>query len=1808
MPQRETYTLAVIFAFLGFFFYLSSVHSQSVFSSEDELKKQANNLFDNEEFVKAYPLFSQLLSLYPKDPQYNYKFGTCLLYASGNKEKAIPYLEYAAKRQKQNVDPEVYYYLARAYHLNYRFNEAIRYYNLFKILVPSRKVEKLDVPRQIEMCENGKSLLQNISDLSVLQKKEVPEADFFRSYDLSEFNAKIVIKPDELRTSIDKKKKEESVIYLAPNRNQIYFSSYGEDGKTGRDIYYVTRNPNGDLSKPIKLSDVINTRYDEDYPFLHPNGKILYFCSKGHNSMGGYDIFKSEWNNSTNSWGKPINMDFAINSPDDDILFISDADNKYAFFSSRRESATGNIVVFKIRIQRKPLSQALITGKLTKEFGDKTPNAKITVTKKSSDEVVGVVNTDPANGTYSINLPNGGDYLFTIEGDDFNKVSELVSIPSQQDIKPLKQYITISGENGQSSQMQISNKFESASDSTSEAVALQYIKSKASLDVTSADEETPSASDADTSSDSTSKETKTPASKKKHITPVTNVDIIQMSYQDAKETQKETNDLIRNADAAKLLSNKKNELSVQKNKDAEDMLKAADALTDQQAKMEKIDNATKLRKEGQTLSQESALSLTISNQLTEQARAKQIQADSELKYAKDIESAIKANASEKKMNELLARKEELERQGDSLKTSDAISSTIEKRAQTKQLETKKAQMKYVDLQQDVEDLRSESKRLRDQAQNTKDEGVKLNLLQQAEDLDREYQTKQAEANKLNTKALQLQTQSDSLNETATITSSVMKEIQNLPEVTTAQSTTSAKTGNAKGSSSASGKSTSHSSANSGITTPISQQTISTTSANTSAESSVSQSTTDAGTVSNTPSSQTNSDSNFSKKLQEANTKSTKIEREQTKAVVYQSWADSLDDQIAIMKQQLAATPGEEQKKNILEEIDMTQVLADEKRQKAADSRKNIDYIKLHEALDAASVISPATATTTPTTTVSTTTEDSKINADYENRLKANESIANETERKLKEQGIYKEWSTALTTEAKRLRAEGNTAKAEKLEKESSAKQNLAARVSTNTTANNDNKSNVVASENQKTTTEEKQATPLDNDQNKNTKVNTGTETPSTTLTTTTTASNKTQTTTSSSTYQNNKNNQEQPTETQPDLIPISVPESVKNKEEYSHYVLLKNETIRMNDNISKQNKKADDFQKQADDAFKESGLVSQQMSQTLNINELKRLQEKSDLLDKKALHFQVKADSVRILAKNMEEETSSRQTEADLYLQSLDKDTYEEIATATAKSGEKKTEPTTSANNISPSTETKNSNTNISTQTVTTTGNSTQASDTEILAGNETKESIANNNKNKEQSATGSTQTTTKSSTKTSQDTEPKTSEYSESATGKVKMGKDGLYTPNSYISPKKNTKSPANAGTAKTTPPSSETMRFYNNLIDKIDMSGDPYSVSNPIPLDAPLPDGLVYKVQIGAFKNPIPQNLFKGLNPITAESTPLGLKRYTAGLFRKFENAYNAKLQVNELGYKDAFIVAFFNGKRIQLSEAMAKAKESGEKISNVFASSANPASPENVIESKEPSSNSKSGKQTSSSNQTTAQQADNSISSTTASFGTTPVKATNIKTIQGLLYTIQIGVFSKPVSSAQLYNLSPINSERMDNGLIRYTTGQFTDENKAIEAKNSIVAKGISDAFVIAYNNGVRITIGAAKTTIDSQGKKALAKIKQQTPVIPSDNTPSTKSNQSSSIQTILFKVQVGAYREQVPIQEANELLKIAGRGIKTFTDSNGLLVYTVGEFQDYDSANTLKNQLVNEGITGAFVIAMKDGNKMSVYQAIEMLKSK
>ncbi|MDP4866293.1 MAG: hypothetical protein NWR53_06530, partial [Crocinitomicaceae bacterium] len=206
------------------------------------------------------------------------------------------------------------------------------------------------------------------------------------------------------------------------------------------------------------------------------------------------------------------------------------------------------------------------------------------------------------------------------------------------------------------------------------------------------------------------------------------------------------------------------------------------------------------------------------------------------------------------------------------------------------------------------------------------------------------------------------------------------------------------------------------------------------------------------------------------------------------------------------------------------------------------------------------------------------------------------------------------------------------------------------------------------------------------------------------------------------------------------------------------------------------------------------------------------------------------------------------------------------------------------------------------------------------------------------------------------------------------------------------------------------------SNGIDIKEVGAGIYTVANPIPVDVKVPTGLVYRVQIGAFAKPIPQDLFKEFNPVSGEKLTNGITRYLAGYFNNSAKVVGVRDQIKALGYQDAFAVAYCDGVRITLAEArileangQCIAKGENELIMEIAANTAIKMGLEDTTKVRK-------------------------VPEITYNQAPGAVKAEPIETRKGLFFTVQIGVYNKPANAATLFNLEPYMSLRLPNGQIR------------------------------------------------------------------------------------------------------------------------------------------------------------------------------
>lgn len=201
---------------------------------------------------------------------------------------------------------------------------------------------------------------------------------------------------------------------ISADGNTMYFVSNRQGGFGGRDIYKCKRLPNRAWSSPENLGPTINTPYDEDAPFIHPDGITFFFSSRGHNSMGGFDVFYST-KVAENIWTTPINMGYPINTTDDDIYYVCSSDGKRAYYASFRPEGKGEKDIYMVSLPNSIVkSVAILVGYLKNADGSPIPKySSVTVKGKNGEPIS--CKPNEASGKFIQSMLPGQEYTITIE-------------------------------------------------------------------------------------------------------------------------------------------------------------------------------------------------------------------------------------------------------------------------------------------------------------------------------------------------------------------------------------------------------------------------------------------------------------------------------------------------------------------------------------------------------------------------------------------------------------------------------------------------------------------------------------------------------------------------------------------------------------------------------------------------------------------------------------------------------------------------------------------------------------------------------------------------------------------------------------------------------------------------------------------------------------------------------------------------------------------------------------------------------------------------------------------------------------------------------------------------------------------------------------------------------------------------------------------------------------------------------------------------------------------------------------------------
>ncbi|MCR9173328.1 MAG: OmpA family protein [bacterium] len=527
-------------------------------NNKDGLKAAIKSIEAGDEYFEgpqvmwkeAIPLYQEANDFNPNNAMLNYKLGACYLH-SMNRGEALQYLE-KAYQLNPSVEAQLNYFLGQAYHLQYEFDDAIKFYSKYQSAVINNPDPwyREDLQMRIQQCYNGKKIIEepirvfidnlgpsintkyneygavisadesviiftarrntstggkidpmlneNFEDLYISYKN--PDGSWTPSENLGEnVNSKdhdavsavsadgqrVIIylgrennagdlyectldgdvwsKPESLGKNVNTKDYHESSACYSPDGNTIYFVSNKPGGIGDHDIYMTQKDEKGKWGPATNLGTVINTKYDEEGVYMHPDGKTLYFSSKGHTSIGGYDIFKTVYDEAKQEWSQPVNIGYPVNTADDDVFFVISADGKHGYFTSSNqpESKGGrDLYVITFLGPEKPMvlnnednllaeatapikerviapvvevkeAQLTILKGVISDFLSKAPlEAFIEIVDNAANKTIATFKSNSKSGRYLVSLPAGKNYGIAVKKDGYLFHSENFDIPA----------------------------------------------------------------------------------------------------------------------------------------------------------------------------------------------------------------------------------------------------------------------------------------------------------------------------------------------------------------------------------------------------------------------------------------------------------------------------------------------------------------------------------------------------------------------------------------------------------------------------------------------------------------------------------------------------------------------------------------------------------------------------------------------------------------------------------------------------------------------------------------------------------------------------------------------------------------------------------------------------------------------------------------------------------------------------------------------------------------------------------------------------------------------------------------------------------------------------------------------------------------------------------------------------------------------------------------------------------------------------------------------------------------------------------
>lgn len=293
---------------------------------------QARKWFAAGEYEKAKPVFAKLIKGNPKSGSMNYWYGVCLN-ETGEHDKALPYLKKAVESDVENA----YRYMGDYYAADGEYEQAIEYYEIYLDKVDPADERFVQYTQKLERITHELKYLKRVEKVIIVDSVVMPKESFLSAYNIGHESGSI----STTQQVITECKSTEGTAYRTEMLDKIYYSDIDEVGKL--QLYMRYKMLDG-WSKPAPLNGMPDG--DNNYPFMLSDGMTIYFANNSLEGLGGYDIYITRFNTSTDRYLLPENVGMPFNSTGNDYMMAIDEINGLGWFATDRNLPDSLVCIY----------------------------------------------------------------------------------------------------------------------------------------------------------------------------------------------------------------------------------------------------------------------------------------------------------------------------------------------------------------------------------------------------------------------------------------------------------------------------------------------------------------------------------------------------------------------------------------------------------------------------------------------------------------------------------------------------------------------------------------------------------------------------------------------------------------------------------------------------------------------------------------------------------------------------------------------------------------------------------------------------------------------------------------------------------------------------------------------------------------------------------------------------------------------------------------------------------------------------------------------------------------------------------------------------------------------------------------------------------------------------------------------------------------------------------------------------------------------------------------------------------------------